>query len=141
VKLLVGMHVLLAFISIPPGVALLEDPSGSSLGIPFVLPTLTHAVPFIHDFAPVGIWLVTVYGVLPIVTAVGVWMLKRWACYMSASLGATLATWIGVELVMFSSFGFVIYYPVIGGIGLAILAVSLLPSVRRSLVPLRGVHG
>lgn len=46
---------------------------------------------------------------------------------------ATVVTWIGAELVMFYSLGFTWFYPLIGGIGLAILALSLLPTVGSSL--------
>jgi hypothetical protein len=62
-----------------------------------------------------------------------VWGRKRWAWYASTFLGATVVTWICVELLMFTSLGFTWFYPLIGGIGLAILALSLLRTVRLSL--------
>lgn len=131
--ILITMEALLALISIPSGISMLMDPTGSGIGGQFILPYLTQAVLFVHDFLPIGIWLVTVFGVLPIVAAVGVWASKRWAWYTSVLLGAIVVTWIGVELVMFYSLGFTWFYPLIGGIGLAILGLSLLPAVRRSL--------
>lgn len=132
-KLLVGMQALLALVSIPSGIMLLTDPSGSFLGMQFILPLLSQALPFIHDFVPVGIWLITMYGVLPTILAVGVWRFKHWAWYGSMFLGATVVTWIGVELLMFYSLGFTFWYPVIAGIGLTVLALSLTSNVRRSL--------
>jgi hypothetical protein len=131
--LLIALDALLALISVPAGVSMMRDPTGSGIGAQIALPRLTQALPFVHDFFPVGIWLLTMYGVLPIVVAVGVWASKRWAWYASIFLGAVVVTWIGVELVMFYSLGFTWFYPLIGGIGLTILVLSLLPMVRRYL--------
>lgn len=86
-KLLAVIHVLLALISVPPGIAMLMDPTGSGIGAQFILPYLTQDLPFIHDFVPIGIWLIAMYGALPIVVAVGVWGSRRWTCYASTFLG------------------------------------------------------
>lgn len=132
VKLVVALEALLACISIPPGVILLQDPSGSSIGMPSSVISILHGdLPFINDFRPVGVWLILVYGVLPVAVAWGMWRAKGWAWYLSSLLGAVVAIWIGSELVMFSTVGFTWFYPLIGGIGLAILALSLFPSSRR----------
>lgn len=130
VVLLAAIPVLLAVVSIPAGVSMLVNPT--SMG-ELVLPILTRDIPFIHDMLPIGIWLVTVYGILPIVVALGVWRMKGWASYLSTLLGATVVIWIGAELVMFYSLGFTWFYPLIGGAGLAILMLSLLPTVKLSL--------
>ncbi len=134
------IEVLPALIAIPPGTSLVQDHLGLPLGGPSgMIPILNRNLPFIHDLVPVGISLIVVYGALPIVAAVGVWRLKRWAWYSSSTpLGAAAVTWIAVELVMFRSLGFTWFYPLIGGIGLAILAPPLLSTVRHSLL-LRGV--
>lgn len=131
--LLLGMNTLLALVSIPSGISMLIDPSGSVIGGQFVLPSLTKAIPWIHDFVPIGIWLVTAFGALPIIVSTGVWLRQRWAWYISMLLGATVVTWIGFEILMFFSLGFTFFYPLIGGIGIAILGLSSLRSVRRSL--------
>jgi hypothetical protein len=132
-KLLVGMQVLLALIAVPPGVMMLNDPSGSTIGGQSVLPYLTQALPFIRDFVPIGIWLLTMFGVLPIAVAFGVWRSRRWSWYGSTFLGATVVTWIGIELLLFNSLGFTFWYPLIGGIGLAILALSFAPTLGHFL--------
>ena len=125
----------LASMAFSAGVNLLLDPTGSGMGMPpSVLRTLAHDLPFIHDFTLVAIWILVVYGAFPVILAAGLWARKSWALYGSALLGAIVVIWIGTELVMFSSVGFTWFYPLIGGIGLAILALSLLPSVRRSAV-------
>jgi hypothetical protein len=132
-KLLVGMQVLLVAIAVPPGIMMLNDPSGSTIGGQSVLPHLTQALPFIHDFVPIGIWLLSIFGILPIFVAFGVWRSRRWAWYGSTFLGATVVTWIGIELLLFNSLGFTFWYPLIGGIGLAILALSSMPTLGRFL--------
>jgi hypothetical protein len=132
-KLLVGIQVLLALIAVPPGIMMLSDPSGSTIGGQSVLPYLTQALPFIRDFVPIGIWLLTMFGVLPIAVAFGIRESRRWAWYGSTFLGATVVTWIGVELLLFNSLGFTFWYPLIGGIGLAILTLSSMPTLRNYL--------
>lgn len=132
-KVLVGMQVLLALVSIPSGIVLLTDPSGSFLGMQFILPLLVQALPFIHDFVPVGIWLIAMYGILPAILSVGVWRYRRWAWFGSMFLGATVVAWIGVELLLFYSLGFTFWYPVVAGIGLTVLALASTRNVRRSL--------
>ena len=64
--LLAAVQAVLAVMAIPSGALFLANPSGSLLGAQFILPYLTKGLPFIHDFVPVGIWLIAVYGVLPI---------------------------------------------------------------------------
>ncbi len=130
---LIAAQALLAFISIIAGVIMLQDPTSSAMGGQSVLSILTRNLPFIHDFGPIGIWLITVYGIFPIINAIGLWGLKRWAWYTSVFLGAVVVTWISIEIPMFYSLGFTFFYPLIGGIGIAILALSLLRPIRRSV--------
>lgn len=129
---LIAAQALLAVISLIAGLIMFQDPAGSAMGGQSVLSIVTRNLPFIHDFVPIGIWLVTVYGVFPIINAIGLWSLKRWAWYTSVFLGAVVVTWISIEIPMFYSLGFTFFYPLIGGIGVAILGLSLLRSVRRS---------
>ncbi len=130
---LIAVQALLAVISMIAGVIMLRDPTTSAMGGQSVLSILTRNLPFIHDFVPVGIWLITVYGIFPIINAIGLWSLKRWAWYTSVFLGAVVVAWISIEIPMFYSLGFTFFYPLIGGIGVAILGLSLLRTVRRSL--------
>lgn len=124
----VSTLVLLAFVSVGGGAMLLADPSGSSMGIEFIVPYLPLDLP---DFYLVGIWLVAVFGVLPIVLAAGLWFGKKWAWVGSVCLGAIVVTWIFVEIYLFYSFGFVFFYPLIAVMGaLTIIALSL-PSTKQ----------
>jgi hypothetical protein len=114
--LLVAVQALLAIIAIPSGVLLLSDPSGSLLGGQFILPYLTKGLPFIHDFVPVGIWLIAVYGVLPILFDAGLLKRVRLAWSLTLLLGVTVVAWIGAEIALFYALGFNPMYPLIGGI-------------------------
>jgi hypothetical protein len=67
-KILVLVELFLAFTAINGGAILLVDPSGTSLGLQSLLSYLPF---YLHDFALVGVWLIAVYGVLPIVLAAG----------------------------------------------------------------------
>lgn len=129
-RVLLAMYALLALVSVPSGISMLADPTGSVIGGSFILPYLTRAIPFIHDFVPIGIWLVMVFGVFPIAIEVGIWLRERWEWYASVFLGTVVVTWIAIEIPMFYSLGFIFYYPLIGGIGIAILGLSLLRSVN-----------
>jgi len=131
VALLVATQAVLAVIAIPSGALFLADPSGGLLRAQFIMPYLTKSLPFIHDFAPVGIWLVVVYGVLPILFDVGLLRRVRLAWLLTIVLGLTVVVWIAVEMALFAAIGFTPLYPLIGGIGAATVFVSSLPSVRR----------
>jgi len=79
----------------------------------------------------VGIWLITVYGVLPILFAAGLLKRVRLAWLLTILLGATVVVWIAVEIVLFAALGFTPLYPLIGGIGAATVTLALLPPVKR----------
>ena len=128
---LVAIQIAMAAIAIPSGIILLVDPSGSAVGGQFILPHLTAAIPFIVDFTLVGLWLFLVYGLVPVVLVAGLLRLKRWAWRSSMILGALEICWIGAEVALFWDLGFNVMYVLIGGIGVATLAVSLSPAVSR----------
>lgn len=126
INIAVGGLILLAIASIGGGSVLLDDPSGKSMSIQFLIPYM----PFnLQDFFLVGVWLIIVYGMLPVILASGLWFGKKWAWTGAIGLGAIVVAWILVEVFLFYSFGFVFFYPLIGGIGvLIIVALSLRPT-------------
>jgi hypothetical protein len=127
IKIAVASLLLLAFTSIGGGSILLDDPSGSSMGIQSMMPFM----PFnLHDFFLVGVWLIAVYGAVPIILAVGLWFGKKWAWLGALGLGVALVTWILAEVYLFYSFGFTIFYPLIGGIGLLTISMLCFRSTR-----------
>ena len=130
VKVAVAAFILLAFSSIGGGIILLDDPSGRSMDIEFIV----SYMPFnLHDFYLVGIWLIVVFGAVPIALAAGLWFGKKWAWLGALSLGSVVVTWILAEMYLFYSFGFVFFYPLIGWIGALTIIVMSLPSTRRFL--------
>ena len=131
VVFLVAVQAFLVVVAIPSGILFLADPSGGLLGAQFILPYLTKNLPFIHDFVPVGIWLVVVYGVLPMLLDVGLLRRVRLAWLLTLALGLTVVAWIAAEVALFAAFRFTPLHPLIGGIGAAAVLLSLLPSVRR----------
>ncbi len=127
IKIAVIVELVLAYISIGAGVELVHDPLGKTFGLQPLIPYM----PFnLHNFVLVGVWLIVVYGMLPIILAAGLWFGKKWARLGSICLGAIVVTWILAEVFLFYSFGFTFFYPLIGGIGLATIVLSYLPSTR-----------
>lgn len=125
--ILVVAEAVLAITSIAGGRILLADPLGNTLGLQPLIPYL----PFnLHDYTLVGVWLIVSFGLLPLILAAGFWFRKTWAWWMGLSLGAALIIWVIAEVLMFFSFGFTFFYPLIAGIGLITIVVLYLPSTR-----------
>jgi len=130
VKVMLLVELFVALGGISAGINLLTDHSGGYLG----LETVLHYISFLQDLTLVDVWLTTVYGVLPLILAVGLWMLactKRWAWFVALVLGAVLIVWILTEVVIFYSLGFTFLYPLYAVIGALTIGVLCLPSVRR----------
>ena len=135
--ILVAAELTLAFISIGAGMELVGVPSGKS----FDLEPLIPYMPFnLHDFSLVGVWLITIYGMLPIVLSVGLWLGKKWSWIGTIGLGAVLVTWIVAEVILFYSFGFTFFYPLIDGIGVLSIVLSYLPSTREYFTSSKARH-
>jgi hypothetical protein len=124
------------------GYILIVDPSGSQLQLPSGWLELT---PFPNYLVP-GLILFTVLGVFPLVVTILLYFkpdwsamheLERlthehWSWLASLTVGLALIIWITVQFLMFGA-----RHPVqigleltLGTLGIAIIAVSLLPSVR-----------
>ncbi len=123
-KILIALNLFLALGAIPTGVIFLADPSGKLLGIQTLLPKLS----FLNDFSLVGLWLIAIYGALPLTLSTALWKQKRWAWIATLALGFVEVAWILSETVILG--GFTILYPLYGIVGLLTIAVSLLPSVK-----------
>jgi hypothetical protein len=120
--------VLLSITSVGGGAILLDDPSGRSMGIESII----QYVPFgLQDFHLVSIWLIVVFGILPPILAAGIWFRKKLAWNGAIGLGAVVMAWILAEVFLFYSLGFVFFYPLIGGIGVIIVAALSLRSTKR----------
>lgn len=131
VKIILPILLVLSAVSLPSGALLLSSPDGSAMGAQVILPHLTQQIPIITDFAPVGLFLLVVYGLVPLVLMYGLWTRMKLAWDLTLLLGATEVAWIVAEVVMFYDLGFFVFYPIIVGMGAGTLLLCLLPSVRR----------
>jgi len=100
----------------------------------------------VGDFALVGLFFVTFFGLLPILAIYGLWKLPRWrwtdtlnkwtgqnwAWTATAATGVTLIVWIAVEVMFIGSpDGFPRFLQVMMTLlGIVILALAMLPRVR-----------
>lgn len=140
--LLMALLVFLGISAIYGGYNLIADPSGNQLQLPSGWLELT---PFPNYLIP-GLILFSVLGVFPLVVTVLLflkpdWSIMKplehlthehWSWLASVTVGIALIVWITVQFLMFGA-----RHPIqialeltLGTLGIAIIAVSLFPSVR-----------
>ena len=123
-KVYFGLGSLQAFIGIGAmggGFMLVQDPSGSALGVPL---SLLEGSPFPNFLIP-GIFLLAVNGVGSMIGAGFSFTRRRYAQEIAIVLGAILVAWILIQVVIIKSFSWLhILYFILGvvelGIGLYI---------------------
>lgn len=130
---LIALLVLLAIGALYGGGALIADPSGGLLGMPLALIADT---PF-QDYLLPGIILFGMLGVAPLAVAAGLWLRPNWgrarwmrkhgSWYAAMAVGCALIVWILVQMTILRF----VLQPILLAQGLAILAVSFLPAVRK----------
>jgi hypothetical protein len=143
VILLVILLSILALLGFMSGGFFLTDPSGGSHGMDT---DILNGTP-ISDFLIVGVFFVIAYGILPLLSIIGLWKLPRWkwtdpvnkwtgmnwAWSLTVAIGVILIIWIVVEVAFIGS-------PegtprcLQGGmafVGALIILLALLPGVRR----------
>ncbi len=110
------------------GLALVADPTGELIGIPLVW---LEGSPF-RDYRIPGIVLLVVLGMVPLGIAWAVWTQRRGAWHGALVVAMALLIWIAVEIAVVG------YQPqpplqlLYGSLGLFLLFLLLLPSVRHS---------
>ena len=121
------------------GLALVVSPKGGVVKMPL---SYLQGSPF-HDYLIPGSILLVVLGIGPLVAA---WALLRrpesaalerinpfrhehWGWTLSGVIGVGLLIWIAVEVTIIP---YNVLQPVFGAVGLVIVALTLLPSVRRA---------
>lgn len=143
--ILIVTEVTFAIVGFGSAFGLLSSPSGEGMGLSL---DLLDSTP-VGDFTLVGLFFLVFYGILPTVAAYGLitgrrwrwtnavnkWTGQHWAWTASVALGMILLMWIAVELRMLG------FLNGIGGalqvimtvVGIWILALAMLPSVRSAL--------
>jgi hypothetical protein len=105
--------------AIPVGLQLVTDATGGSVGF---TPGWIEATPFGSYLIP-GIYLLLMNGVGMLILA-GLIVLRHWtAPWLTGVLGAGLAIWIGVQLVVMPEFSFL--QAIFAVIGLVLAAISV----------------
>jgi hypothetical protein len=142
VVVLIVLELILAFLGFASGTQFLRDPSGGTHGMDT---SILEGTP-VGNFALVGLFFVTCYGVLPILAMYGLWKLPRWrwtdavnrwtgqnwSWTVTAALGIVLIVWIAVEVALIGSpDGFPRFLQIIMTLfGVVMLALALQPRVR-----------
>lgn len=131
-----AVHVLLATLLLQGlsgtagGIGLIADPTGSALGIPH---EWLQGSPFSSYLVP-GIVLLLVLGFFPLIVARAVFFRRPWSWHASLFVSLALIIWIVVEILIIG------YQPrpalqlIYGLLGVAMLALVLLPTVRHHLL-------
>jgi hypothetical protein len=91
-----GLHVVVATLAIPVGLAMIADPEGAPIGMPqsWIDPT-----PFGSYLVP-GVFLFAMNGLGQLVAAVMVAVRHPLAPWLTGALGIGLMVWIGVQVVL-----------------------------------------
>jgi len=109
------------------GGALLLDPSGAAIGLPV---QLLEGSPFGSYLIP-GLVLFAALGAAPLVVLWRVWTRRRWSPPAALLVGVALVVWIVVQILVVGYRADPPLQGVFGALGLGIVALALLPSVRR----------
>jgi hypothetical protein len=122
---LVGVMAFLSVGGLIGGISFIRDRTGEGLGAQL---SWLERTP-VHDFFLPGMFLFGVYGIGSLALIVGLLLRRRWAWMGTMAMGATLIAWILYEFVIIPDT--MILQPVLIGVGLVMVAVPLLRSVRR----------
>lgn len=110
---LIVLGIILAFLGFFSGSQFLLDPSGGTHDMDT---SILEGTP-VGDFALVGLFFVTCFGILPILSMYGLlrlprwkwtdavnrWTGQNWAWTLTAAIGVILVVWIGVEVALIGS--------------------------------------
>jgi len=112
------------------GIALVIDPSGELLQMPL---SMLEGSPFDTFLIP-GIILLTILGIFPMCVVYGLWVRLNWAWMGSLLVSAALIIWIGVEISMVGYHTEPPLQLIYGLLGLIMMVLIFLPSVRNKLI-------
>lgn len=109
------------------GAALVIDPSGAIISLPHSLIADT----VFGSYLIPGIVLLLFLGAAPAVVAYGLWRHRSWAWWGTLYVGIALIIWLVVEIIVIGYLAEPPLQAIYGVLGVIILIVALLPSVRR----------
>ena len=115
-----------ALSGIAGGIGLVSDPSGESIGIPV---SWLDGSPF-SDYMIPGLILLFVLGVFPLIVFYGLLKKFRYSWSGSLLIAFGLIIWIGVEILIIGYQAKPPLQLIYGSLGLILLILTLLPSVR-----------
>jgi hypothetical protein len=119
----IGLQALLAALAIPSGIEMVADPSGATLQVHSLLSRLP-----VPNFAPVGVWLVLVYGALPLAILAGLWWARPWARRATILLSLVEMVWLGAQFVLMYGLGIAAPEVMVTVISVACLGFMFVPS-------------
>jgi hypothetical protein len=122
---LLGCLLFLGASAVYGGLSLVLDPTGRTLGLPFEWIEGT----VFGDYLVPGVVLLAVLGGGSFVVAYGVLRRTRWAWPAGAALGTATVVWILVQVATVRQYFFL--QPIVAGLGVAIVALLMLPSMQR----------
>ena len=108
VYLIMLVELLIGVMGIGSAAVLLFDPTGSTMGIDYVLPYLP-----IPDFTLLGLWFLTAYGFLPLYIVYVAWRKNPLAWRLCVGLSLVEVLWIMSQLFVFTEIGYFFLQPVI----------------------------
>jgi hypothetical protein len=111
------------------GVALLIDPTGEILQLPV---GILERSPFSSFLIP-ALALMVVLGIAPAVVVLGVWKRKHWAWRGCLLVSLATLIWMATEIAMVGFHPDPPLQAIFSGVGIALLVLTLLPTVRRHL--------
>jgi hypothetical protein len=137
---LIACLLLLALAALPAGWLLFTQPDGNGIGLPLEWldqsPFADYAIPGFILFSLFGVGaLATVYGLIARPRWTWTEALTRlvdahWSLVAAMLIGLAQMIWIVVQLVMTQRFFFL--QPICFGVGLAIFALAMTPTLRQS---------
>ena len=125
-RILPGLLLFQGLSGLAGGLGLMGDPSGEGLGLSM---TLLEGSPF-PDYLVPGLVLFMVLGIAPMVVARGVWVGHEASWIGALMVGAALMVWIAVQILIVGYHASPPLQALYGSLGLIILVLSLLGSVR-----------
>lgn len=127
--LLIGLILFQGISGLFGGFALIIDQTGELLQMPL---SMLEGSPFDTFLIP-GIILLTVLGIFPMVVFYGLWKRSNWAWMGALTVSAALIIWIGVEIWMIGYHSEPPLQLVYGLLGVILLILTFIPSVRHKL--------